>query len=500
MTEGEARILLTEKLRKRGMLGATEQLPEGVWRTLRDGGEVNRLLSQGSRDQELQDQELQGQLHETLEGVLVMATAALEMHRAVIDQSARRFSVTDMPQPEDSGNTSQNAGPPAASRAKTKGSRVERMMRRGGWYKGWEEQRQRVAQDFYRRQMESHPMVSEFRAQLDSLRSTPGQSPIPGTGFLRREDVWTFLTSPLTQYFGFQELIGRNLDPVTSAARIVAREYGVSEERHNKEPTIQYEVEAATRSQAKWFKKSAVFRLFDRRTLLQESGSDTVFLMEPRSNQDRIADWFFTMDGPDGNHQEEAKPIEGFDVREESGTVVTATVVAEALRVVDWMSTGSNGRRFVSLRDALVLLLTGTLPDRPIISFAFAFAPNREADSSDQTVTAARIFIDAASWVSADTLADLYRHWQTESSGRDNRPVSEKSLEMFEFVNRVRAEYTRSGRKCTWQELYRLWRQKQDEQSEGVGGGKPKSSEDGYRNFRFRYLEIADRLFPNPMA
>lgn len=482
MTEDEAKTEITQGMRQRGALTAGATLPRGVWRHLREGGYIERLLSYTSVVPP-------AVMNETI-GI---AAAFLQVHKSAIEQFGSRLSSSDMPEPflitAEKDSPSAGAGQPQERGDKTGPSRPMRPKQREGLYRESEVQRQRVAQEFYCRQMELFGPTREFRFQLRSLISNMTHSDTDTTHsdqLLKRSDIWRFLTSPLTQYFSFDELRSADISPLTSEVKAEPPVYGTSGPDGTSVPTIRVRVKATDRRGQPWDDFSRAHRLFDRRALLQHPGGDddALFLLGPIAlNQGFIGNIFLTDEGGGGSTAERGK-IEGY----------RDTIVSEALRVAAEMSTGLNGRRFVRLRDALVLLLTGELPEAPMVSFAFSFAPNRVADGSDQTVTAARVSVSAAPWVSAETLADLYRHWQSEFSGGDSRPISARSLEIFNFVNNIQTEYAMEGKKCTWPELYRLWTQNLKM------SGAEEVEKGGYRNLRFRYMDTEARLFPNPLA
>jgi hypothetical protein len=103
--------------------------------------------------------------------------------------------------------------------------------------------------------------------------------------------------------------------------------------------------------------------------------------------------------------------------------------------------------------EAMWFVLTGIIPLVCPINWRFEAALREEYDST-------YIVLSCAPWVSAKTVQRLYRQAQQEVLGKENRPLSERSLEPFRFAV---LEHALEGDWPGWRRLRDRWNQKHAE-------------------------------------
>lgn len=321
----------------------------------------------------------------------------------------------------------------------------------------WE--REAAIRNYYAVQLSQLPEVQHYRQQL---------------GFLMPpERVWSFLTSPLTQLFGFAELKAWNVDPLSAEGEVVD------------ETTVAGEGPERLRQVTVLMRPSGVRKTVahDPKTLLvlvsNKLIGDAQFLLDTyitRPEQHVLfPDFYFS-----------PFPISGGQYREIIG--YEGTVAGEALRLSDDIAV----RHHLEARSALLFLLTGQMPYTSPVQTVLVPRPRYGLDAEAEEGTWGPVALVIQPWVSGPALQGYYRVLQHEMFGKDNRPIKEQSLALFDFVNAHWRQVAGKTKTQKWENLLELWREK----TQGTPLQTAYSDAFEWRNLREAYHRIKNVLLP----
>jgi hypothetical protein len=123
--------------------------------------------------------------------------------------------------------------------------------------------------------------------------------------------------------------------------------------------------------------------------------------------------------------------------------VIEGSVFDELRKVSRWLAAVFPWQT----RDATWFVLTGASPPLPPLQLGL-----QRRSLRDYARTALVLTVEP--WISSKSLTRVFRAYQRVLLGRENRPILEKNLELFEFVA-PRRELVQKGQ--TWNELRSGW-------------------------------------------
>ncbi len=322
-----------------------------------------------------------------------------------------------------------------------------------------EMEREATIRNYYSAQLSELPGVQHFRQQLGSL--------------MPPERVWSFLTSPLTQLFGFAELEAWDVDPLSAEGEVVDEETvaGVgSESLHQVTVLIRPRGVRKTVTHD----PKTMFVLMSNKLI-----GDAQFLLDTYVTRPEqrvlFPDFYFS-----------PFPVSGRQYREIVG--YEGTVAGEALRLSDDIAV----RHHLEARSALLFLLTGQMPYTNPVQTVLVPRPHYGLDGKAEEATWGPVALVVQPWVSGPALQGYYRVLQHEMFGKDNRPIKEQSLALFDFVNAHWGKVAGKTKTQKWENLLELWR----ETTQGNPRQTAYSDSFDWRNLREAYHRIKKVLLP----
>ena len=368
------------------------------------------------------------------------------------------------------------------------------------WVTPQEVKQQEVMDDFYIQQLERLPAVREFRGKL------------PGGRVLTAAEVWLFMTRTANQVAGFDDLEEWGYGIKGEQIRVTGPKYSLDQHGAVQASyTLQPKREQAKQEQATdgaWdataTQKSADLTehvlthfAFDQRAFQADRGMENGTIFSPETLRPIEASFFHKPQRRENEEQERSE--QGKERLEDAHSQYIRgyanTAVGDALDAAMDVCSLPGRYSHLSLRDALLFLLTGDLPVQNCISAVFpqfaVYGIDHDQLKPDY-ITPRRFILSVCPWTSAESLAKFYQTLQESFNGKGNRQVDEHGLELFQFVSKQLAE---ASPRPTWLEMLRRCQGK----FKGAWNIRhPEGKGEDYRSLHTHYRRLRQRLFPDP--
>ena len=443
---------LSEEARASGLLKSNQSIPTSVWLELQKHPAVAELRLRNPN--KLGDEELEPAVEATRQ--------ALRLH----SERGMRGRGDDFDPP----------------------LRIEKGPR--SWVTPQEVKQQDVMDDFYIQQLERLPAVREFRGKL------------PGGRLLTAAEVWLFMTRTANQVAGFGDLGEWGYGVKGEQVWVTGPKYSIDRDGAVQASyTLQLKQEQAKQEQAgdgaedvtptqkpaDLTEHVVTHFAFGQRAFQADRGMENGTIFSPETLRPVEASFFH---GPQKHEEERHEHADRQYIRGYAGTAV-----GDALDAAMEVCRLPGRYCHLSLRDALLFLLTGDLPAQGCISAVFpqfAVYGTDHDQPKPEYITPRRFILSVCPWTSAKSLAKFYQTLQESFSDKGNRQIDEHGLELFQFVSKQLAE---ASPRPTWLELLGRWQGK----LKGAWNVRhPEGKDEDYRSLRTRYFRLRQRLFPDP--
>ena len=322
-----------------------------------------------------------------------------------------------------------------------------------------ERDREAAIRNYYSGKLSQLPEVQHFRELLGHL--------------MQPERVWSFLTSPLNQMFSFDELKAWDIDPHGAEGEIVDDKV-IEDEGSGCRRQVTVLIQPGGVKKSVTHDPMKLLVLMSNKLLGDAQFLLDTYIMRPEQRTFFLASHFSPFPISHGQSSE----IIGYE----------GTIVGEALRLSDDIAV----RHQLEARSALLFLLTGQMPAANPVQTVLVPRPSYGLDAEAEQATWGPIALVVQPWVSGVALQQHYRVLQYDMFGKDNCPIKEMSLVLFNFVNKNWGEVSGKNKTQKWEKLLELWR----ETSQGTPLQTAYSDTFDWRNLRATYHRVKKALLP----